>query len=459
VTGATIVWFRQDLRLRDNPALHAAVATGTPVIPVYIWSPEEEGDWAPGAASRWWLHHSLAALDQDLRERGSRLILARGRAADVLKKLAANTGATAVHWNRRYEPAAVHCARRVLEELQRGGIRTSQFNGALLADPTSFLNKSGKPYQVYTAFQRALLHELDPGRPLPAARTYRPPRWPQSDSLDSFGLLPKIAWWETMAATWRPGETGAQQGLRSFLAKSLNGYGRARNIPSVKGTSRLSPHLHFGELSPRQIWHALGARGRNSTFLGEILWREFAYHLLHHFPQTPAKPLHAEFEKFPWRRNARLLRAWQRGSTGIALVDAGMRELWATGWMHNRVRMVVASFLVKNLLIPWADGAHWFWDTLVDADLANNTLNWQWAAGCGADAAPYFRIFNPETQAERFDPDNRYIDAWVPKEGCAKPVVDLKQTREAALDAYVTMRRATSQAARLDARGGNGGWR
>jgi deoxyribodipyrimidine photo-lyase len=262
-------------------------------------------------------------------------------------------------------------------------------------------------------------------------------------------LLPKIEWWEPMAATWRPGEAGAQKCLKRFLPKALNDYGRARNIPSLQGTSRLSPHLHFGEISPRQIWHALGARGRNSPFLGEILWREFAYHLLHHFPDTPARPLHAEFEKFPWRRNARLLRAWQRGKTGIPLVDAGMRELWTTGWMHNRVRMVVASFLVKNLLIRWQDGAHWFWDTLVDADLANNTLNWQWAAGCGADAAPYFRIFNPETQAERVDPDNRYIDTWVPKQGYPHPVVDLKETREAALDAYVTMRRAASQAARL----------
>jgi len=450
VNGATIVWFRQDLRLRDNPALHAAVATGAPVIPIYIWSPEEEGDWAPGGASRWWLHHSLAALAADLRERGSRLIMANGRATTLLKKLAAETGATAVHWNRRYEPAAVGCAQIVSDQLRRSGIRTEEFNGTLLSDPTTFLNKSGKPYQVYTAFQRTLLHELDPERPLPVARSYgQPQRWPESDRLDSFGLLPKMTWYETMAAEWKPGEAGAQESLKRFLAKSLDHYGQQRNIPSLKGTSRLSPHLHFGEISPRQIWHALGARGRNSTFLAEILWREFAYHLLHHFPDTPAKPLHAEFEKFPWRRNAKLIRAWQRGSTGIPLVDAGMRELWATGWMHNRVRMVVASFLVKNLLIRWQDGARWFWDTLVDADLANNTLNWQWAAGCGADAAPYFRIFNPETQAKRFDPDKRYIDAWVPKVDYPNPVVDLKETREAALDAYVTMRRAASQAAHL----------
>jgi deoxyribodipyrimidine photo-lyase len=452
VSGVTILWFRQDLRLRDNPALQAAVATGAPVIPVYIWSPEEEGDWAPGGASRWWLHHSLAALAADLRERGSRLILARGRAADILKSLAADTGATAVYWNRRYEPAAVHCAHRVAEQLRRNDIHTAELNGSLLSDPTRFLNKNGKPYQVYTAFQRSLLHELNPERPLPAARTYRSPqRWPESEPLGSFGLLPRIRWDATMAATWKPGEAGAQKSLKHFLAKSVDRYQQLRNIPSLRGTSRLSPHLHFGEISPRQIWHALGARGRNSAFLSEIVWREFAYHLLHHFPGTPTRPLHAEFEKFPWRRNARLLRAWERGSTGIPLVDAGMRELWATGWMHNRVRMVVASFLVKNLLIRWQDGAHWFWDTLVDADLANNTLNWQWAAGCGADAAPYFRIFNPETQAERFDPDNEYIDAWISKEGYPDPVVDLEETREAALDAYVTMRRAASQRARVHA--------
>ena len=450
VSGATIVWFRQDLRLRDNPALHTAVARGAPVIPVYIWSPEEEGEWAPGSASRWWLHHSLAALSTDLRERGSRLILARGRAAAVLTKLAADTGATAVHWNRRYEPAAARSAQVVAEQLQRSGVPTSQFNGALLSDPTTFLNRSGKPYQVYTAFRRALLHELHPGPPLSAARSYpAPPHWPQSEPLDSFGLIPKVKWYTTMADTWKPGEAGAQHNLKRFLAKSLGHYQQLRDIPCLRGTSRLSPHLHFGEIGPRQIWHALEARGRNSTFLSELLWREFAYHLLHHFPDTPAKPLRTEFEKFPWRRNARLLRAWQHGSTGIPLVDAGMRELWATGWMHNRARMVVASFLVKNLLIRWQDGALWFWDTLVDADLANNTLNWQWVAGCGADAAPYFRIFNPETQAKRFDPDNSYIEAWIPKGGYPRPVVDLKKTRAAALDAYVTMRRAAAHPARL----------
>jgi deoxyribodipyrimidine photo-lyase len=448
VSGGTIVWFRQDLRLRDNPALHAAVATGDPVIPVYIWSPEEEGEWAPGAASRWWLHHSLAALTQEIERRGSQLVLANGDALSVLQKLAAKTGATAVHWNKRYEPAAVEQSRMVSKGLERGGTRTSQFNGSLLCDPTQFLNKAGKPYRVYTAFQRGLRRVLDPGPVLPVPRTLREPRrWPRSKPLKSLGLLPKIKWYETIAATWRPGEQGAQATLKRFLRKPADDYRHARNIPALKGTSALSPHLHFGEIGPRQIWHALGPRGRNSVFLGEIIWREFAYHLLHHFPQTPTQPLHEEFAQFPWRQNSTMLRAWQRGMTGIPLVDAGMRELWATGWMHNRVRMVVASFLVKNLLIGWQDGARWFWDTLVDADLANNTLNWQWSAGCGADAAPYFRIFNAQTQAKRFDPENNYIRKWIPREGYPEPTVDLKKTREAALDAYVTMRRAARAAA------------
>ena len=440
MTGAVIVWFRQDLRLADNPALHAAVQTGQPVIPVYIWSPEEEGEWAPGAASRWWLHHSLTALAKDLDSRGSRLILAKGRALTVLKKLAAATGATAVHWNKRYEPAAVQCSEEVAQGLK---IQTAEFNGALLAQPTGFLNKSGKPYQVFTAFKRALLHVLDPGPLVPTPRRlHAPSRWPKSTSLESLGLMPRIQWYKTMEANWVAGEKGANQALQAFLRKPIEDYSNARNLPATRGTSRLSPHLHFGEIGPRQIWHQLGARGRSSVFFSEIVWREFAYHLLHHFPHTTTQPMHAEFARFPWRRNTRLLRAWQRGNTGIPMVDAGMRELWAMGWMHNRVRMVVASFLVKNLLIAWQDGTRWFWDTLVDADLANNTLNWQWASGCGADAAPYFRIFNPATQAKRFDPENTYIHKWVPQDGHPAPVVDLKKTREAALDAYVTMRRA-----------------
>jgi len=446
MSGGVIVWFRQDLRLTDNPALHAAVQTGQPVIPVYIWSPEEEGEWPPGAASKWWLHHSLQALNEDLESRGSRLILARGRALAVLKKLAAAVGATAVYWNKRYEPAAVKCSQQVAEGLGKSAVETVELNGCLLSDPTRFANKTGKPYQVFTAFKRGLLHVLDPGPLVPVPRKLRGPRrWPESASLKSLGLMPKIQWYNTIAASWTPGERGANQNLKRFLRTTLDDYATTRNIPAVDGTSRLSPHLHFGEIGPRQVWHALGARGRNSVFLSEIVWREFAYHLLHHFPHTTTQPMRAEFAKFPWRSNARLLRAWQKGCTGVPMVDAGMRQLWAMGWMHNRVRMVVASFLVKNLLISWQEGTRWFWDTLVDADLANNTLNWQWAAGCGADAAPYFRIFNPETQAKRFDPQSIYIGKWISEEGYPRAIVDLKKTREAALDAYVAMRRAARQ--------------
>jgi deoxyribodipyrimidine photo-lyase len=443
--GASIVWFRQDLRLRNNPALHAAVRGGRAVVPLYIWSPEEEGDWAPGGASRWWLHHSLSALDTDLRKRGSRLILAPGPALEALKKVAKQTGAESVYWNRRYEPAAVKQTHVVAKGLRVAGVSTAEFNGALLSDPAQFLNKTGGPYKVYTAFQRALLRELEPPDLLPPThRIGKPANWPKSVALDSFNLLPKIRWYSTIEQTWQPGEAGGHAALRQFLRNAVGDYARTRNLPAVIGTSRLSPHLHHGEIDPQQVWHELRTAGGNPTFLREIVWREFAYHLLHHFPDTPTRPLRTEFEKFPWRKQARLLRAWQKGMTGIPMVDAGMRELWATGWMHNRVRMVVGSFLVKNLLIPWQEGTHWFWDTLVDADLANNTLNWQWVSGCGADAAPYFRIFNPDLQAQRFDPHGQYIDKWVAKKDYPRPVVDLKQTREAALDAYAEMRRGRS---------------
>ena len=454
MSGAVIVWFRQDLRLWDNPALHAAAATGQPVIPVYIWSPEEDGEWAPGGASRWWLHNSLLALRDDLQARGSRLILARGRAADVLTTLVSKTGATAVHWNKRYEPTALACSRAVQTALARESVRAVEFNGALLSDPAEFLNKSGHPYQVYTAFQRALMHTLDPGTPVGIPRALRSPaRWPPSASVQALQVLPKAKWHTKLAATWRPGEAAARASLTRFLRNTLEDYGRDRDIPGMKGTSRLSPHLHFGEIGPRQIWHALGARGRNSPFCRQIVWREFAYHLLHHFPHTTNAPLRPQFRQFPWHHDRRRTHAWERGCTGIPLVDAGMRELWATGWMHNRARLVVGSFLVKNLLVPWQDGARWFWDTLVDADLANNTLNWQWVAGCGADAAPYFRIFNPDTQARRFDPDKTYIRRWIPElrrpQEYPRPIVDLGDSREAALEAYQRMRRAGRSGTRV----------
>ncbi len=454
----TLLWFRQDLRLADNPALEAAAAGGGAVIPVFLHAPHEEQPWAPGAAARWWQHESLAALARDLERRGSRLILravAPGQSSlATLLALAAESGAAAVHWNRRYEPAVLERDRHVKRGLRERGLVAESHNAALLAEPWEVRNQSGRPFQVFTPFWRHVLRELAPPRPLPApAQLAAPPRWPDSLPLESLGLLPRVRWYDGMAQEWQPGEAGAARQLERFLAEAWSSYRDGRDLPALRGTSRLSPHLHHGEISPRQIWHALAgaaeARGesaaswRQSQFVAELGWREFAHHLLFHFPHTTDAPLRAEFARFPWREDAGLLEAWQRGRTGVPLVDAGMRELWQTGWMHNRVRMVVASFLVKNLLQPWQAGARWFWDTLVDADLASNTLGWQWSAGCGADAAPYFRIFNPMSQAERFDPDGAYVARWVPERGSSRyppPIVDLKASRAAALAAYQTLR-------------------
>lgn len=446
--SATIVWFRQDLRLADHPALHAAVARGKPVIPVFLWCPHEEGEWTPGAASRWWLHQSLLSLDKDLGKAGSALLLRRGDdSLAALKKLLRETGADAVYWGRRYEPLVIDRDRRIKESLRETGVEVRSFNSALLVEPWDVQNLSGKPFQVFTPFWRKVMSGLEPPAPLPAPKKIPAPKeWPKGVTLDALRLMPDIPWFEGMAKTWRPGERGAALHLETFLEEPVKHYGDTRNLPAERGTSRLSPHLHFGELSPRQVWHA-APKWRTSQFMTEIGWREFAHHLLFHFPRTTNEPLRADFAKFPWRENERELKAWQQGRTGIPLVDAGMRELWETGWMHNRVRMVVASFLVKNLRMHWLHGARWFWDTLVDADLASNTLGWQWAAGCGADAAPYFRVFNPESQAEKFDPQSEYIKRWIPElsgktaSAYPSPIVDLKASREAALAAFKTLRR------------------
>ncbi|MCP5523316.1 MAG: deoxyribodipyrimidine photo-lyase [Verrucomicrobiales bacterium] len=421
-----LVWFRQDLRLSDHPALEAAVHRGRPVVPLFLWSPEEESPWGPGAASRWWLHQSLKRLDAELRRHGSRLILRRGTAEETLLRLLKETGATTVVWNRRYEPGIIARDRRLKETLRGAGFEAESYNGSLLWEPWELRTKTGGPYQVFTAFWRECLSRDDPAAPLPAAEHLAgPTNWPASEPLAELRLEPRLDWAAGIRAAWQPGETGARERLDHFLDTAFADYDDGRNRPDQAGTSRLSPFLHFGEISPRQIWHALRARAgkegwpatawRGSQYLAEVGWREFAHHLLFHFPHTPAKPLRAEFERFPWHRDANALRSWQQGRTGFPIVDAGMRELWATGWMHNRVRMIVASFLVKDLMIPWQDGAAWFWDTLVDADLANNTLGWQWTAGCGADAAPFFRVFNPTGQGERFDPAGDYVRHWVPE--------------------------------------------
>lgn len=449
----TIVWFRNDLRLADHAALHAACARGA-VIPVFIEDLAGEGDWPPGAAARWWLHHSLAALDEALRARGARLLIRRGAALAQLQALCSESGADAVYWQRRYEPAGIACDRHVKEQLRAAGSDAQSFPGGLLVEPWEIRNRSGKPFQVFTPFWRQLLEQYRPGPELPAPEHITTPvRWPAGMALEDLQLLPTVRWDAGLATSWQPGEQQAQRRITAFLDTGLAGYRDQRERPDRAGTSRLSPALHFGELSPRQIWLAVGraqqrrgisaAAWREEKFLNEVVWREFSHHLLYHFPHTTQAPLREEFARFPWRDDPAALQAWQRGRTGIPLVDAGMRELWHTGWMHNRVRMVVASFLVKNLRLRWQLGARWFWDTLVDADLANNTQGWQWTSGCGADAAPYFRIFNPHAQAEKFDPEGAYVRRWVPELGTTAypaPIVDLADSRREALEAFRSLR-------------------
>lgn len=421
----SIVWFRLDLRLADQPALQAAIKRGGPVIPVYIHDPESEGGWRPGEASDWWLHHSLGRLDKDLRAMGSRLVIRRGDSLTELVAIAKAAGAGAVFWNRRYEPAVIERDSEIKNSLAKDGLEAESFNGALLHEPWTIQNKAGKPFQVFTPYWRACV-KLNVAAPLPRPRQlHSPKKWPSSSKRKELGLLPALDWADGFPEVWHPGEAGAATNLKRFLADAFAEYRTGRDLPDRVGTSRLSPHLHFGEITPRQVWAALAKHAkksglpepkwRGSQFLAEIGWREFAHHLLYHFPDTPAEPLRPDFKKFRWRKNPEGLKAWQRGQTGYPIVDAGMRELWATGWMHNRVRMIVASFLIKDLLVSWTEGAKWFWDTLVDADLASNTLGWQWTAGCGADAAPFFRIFNPTSQGEKFDGAGGYVRRWCPE--------------------------------------------
>ncbi len=422
----TIVWFRNDLRLADNPALHAAIQRGGAIVPVFLHAPEEETPWSSGGASSWWLHQSLGALDSSLRKLGTQLVIQRGATLEHLLALVKQTGAGAVFWNRRYEPAVIARDTHIKTALLAAGVAVESFNGALLHEPWTIQNQSGKPFQVFTPFWKHCLTKPAPAAPLPAPeKIVAPKKWPAMEPLAALELEPKIKWAEGICAAWSPGETGAASQLKNFLAAAFANYTVDRDRPDLTGTSRLSPHLHFGEITPRQIWHAVREHAeakqipemiwRTSQFLAEIGWREFAHQLLFHFPHTPTEPLRADFKKFSWRVDAALLKAWQKGQTGYPIVDAGMRELWTTGWMHNRVRMIVASFLVKDLRLSWREGAAWFWDTLVDADLAQNTSGWQWTAGCGADAAPYFRVFNPMSQGEKFDPRGNYVRRWCPE--------------------------------------------
>jgi deoxyribodipyrimidine photo-lyase len=418
----TIVWFRQDLRIADQPALAAAAELGA-VIPVFIWAPDEEGDWAPGGASRWWLHHSLVSLMAQLEALGSRLIVCRGPSLEALTQIAKATDADRVVWCRRYEPAAIARDKQVKAELLKAGVRAESYNGSLLHEPWTVATKQGRPYQVFTPFWKSCVAADVTREPIASPGALQTPRrWPTSLPLDELELLPRIPWDTQFYEAWEPGALAAEKKLAKFTRDRLASYKEDRNRLDLDGFSRLSPHLHWGELSPRQVWAAVAAESGSkprasgpTSFLAEIGWREFAYHLLYHFPETINEPLKSQFKKLAWSRSKLQLKRWQRGQTGYPIVDAAMRELWATGFMPNRARMIVASFLAKDLLIRWQEGAAWFWDTLVDADLSNNTLGWQWTAGCGADAAPYFRVFNPVSQAEQFDPEGAYIRRWVPE--------------------------------------------
>lgn len=420
-----IVWLRSDLRLADNPALTAAANSGAPVIPLFIREEDADDPWLLGGASRWWLNGSLERLGEALAELGSPLVLRSGRPAEVLDAVLAETGARTVLWNRRYAPAAIARDRAIKEALKARAIATHSHNAGLLFEPWAVQTKAGTPFKVFTPFWRHLQGLPVPSRPLPSPERLTSPAAPvTSETLANWGLLPTAPDWAGgLRATWTPGEVAARERLADFLEGPVAAYATDRDRPDHDGTSRLSPHLAFGEIGPRAIWHAARhaadahperAEGATSL-LRELAWREFNHHLLHAVPDLPAVPLDRRFAAFPWRDDAAGLAAWRRGRTGYPIVDAGMRQLWETGWMHNRVRMIVGSFLIKDLLLPWQEGQAWFWDTLVDADLANNAGNWQWVAGCGADAAPFFRVFNPTLQGEKFDPDGAYVRRFVPE--------------------------------------------
>ena len=447
-----IVWFRQDLRLADNPALRAAAATGAPLICLFVLDDKTPGDWKWGGASRWWLHHSLAALDQSL---AGKLVLRRGDGAKIITSLVKDTGADTVLWNRCYEPFAVDRDKALKAGLTDLGVTVQSFNGALLHEPWALKTKTGeKPFRVFTPFWK-IMRALEVDKPFPAPGKFRHHKV-ESEKLKDWKLLPAHPDW-AKGFDWTPGETAAHDALYDFL-DDVGDYGTARDLPDRDGTSRLSPHLHWGEISPRQIWHAVRARSHghgSETFLKELGWREFCAQLLFHNPQLPTQPLDARFAKFQWRKSQKDFDAWTCGQTGIPIVDAGMRQLWQTGWMHNRVRMIVASLLIKHLGIHWREGERWFWDTLVDADLASNSANWQWVAGCGADAAPFFRIFNPVLQGKKFDPRGAYVRRFVPElndlpdrfvhnpweapqppANYPQPIVDLAAGRMRALQAF-----------------------
>lgn len=465
----TLVWFRQDLRVKDNPALTFAAERGK-VLAVYILDTSAPDEAQMGGASRWWLHQSLSSLNADL---DGKLHMLSGDPQQLLPEIMQDSGADTLVWNRTYEPWQRERDSEIKSSGKDQGWQVKSFNGSLLWEPWQVLKKDETPYRVFTPYYRkGCLQKSDPRYPTgkPSSLTlYEKRDW--NDGIRSLELMPDIHWYEGIKNSWMPGEEGAADNLSEFLSNAVDDYKNDRNIPSIVGTSRLSPHLHFGELSPNQIWYAAIEKYNGNTsdedldcYLSELGWREFSYYLLYHFPNLQHENFNDKFDHFPWRSDKKALNAWQKGQTGVPIVDAGMRELWQTGYMHNRVRMIVASFLVKNLLQDWREGERWFWDCLLDADMASNSASWQWVAGSGADAAPYFRIFNPVTQGQKFDPQGEYVTKYCPELGKLPdkfihnpwdapagvleyagvtlgedypfPLVDIKASRQRALDAY-----------------------
>lgn len=468
-----IVWFRQDLRLSDNPALHFAAENDYNIIPLFILDDENAGEWKRGGAARWWLYKSLQSLNKSL---SGNMVFRKGKADEILPEIVEESGALAVFWNRCYEPWRISRDERIKTILKEKRVEAQSFNGSLLWEPWDIKKDDGTPYKVFTPYYRkGCLNAKAPDEPKPKPKNIKfadfSPRYSESD-LD---LLPKIQWYRKMEDHWDISEDGAQKRLHHFLENGLKGYKEDRNRPDFDNTSQLSPYLHHGEISVRQIWYEARSKGMDCApekdvdhFCSELGWREFSYSLLYYNPDLPREPIQKKFEAFPWDKNDKALLRWQKGQTGIPIVDAGMRQLWETGWMHNRVRMIVASLLIKNMLLHWHEGEEWFWDCLVDADFANNSASWQWVAGCGADAAPYFRIFNPVTQGQKFDPEGDYIRKYVPElkhlptkhlyapweappmilkganielgKDYPEPVVDLKGSRERALEAFKSLK-------------------
>jgi deoxyribodipyrimidine photo-lyase len=448
----TIVWLRDDLRIADNPALAAAAEAASPLVIVYLLDDESPAVRPLGGAARWWLHHSLEALAADLATIGGTLVLRHGDAIGEITRLVGETNAGAVYWNRRYS-AARDLDADLKHQLKERGLDVRSFQANLMYEPWTVTTGEGNPYRVFTPFYRATLDRAAPREPIARPKKIHTHRV-ESDALADWGLLPtKPDWSAGLASRWKPGEESAHQTLEHFARSGLADYHR-RDEPGLDSTSHLSPHLRYGEISPFQIWHRMhgtldaAAKKNVDKYLREVVWREFNWNILFSSPELATKNFRPDFDAFPWAKPVPAqLEAWHKGETGIPLVDAGMRELWTTGYMHNRVRLVAASFLVKNLLVDWRLGEQWFWDTLVDADEANNPGNWQWVAGSGADAAPYFRVFNPELQAAKFDPDGTYRDRWLPSDELApQPIVDLGETRKRALEAYDVVKTASASA-------------